>query len=115
VTKKVEPLSTNSRQKRYICSINGFASRRQAICALLYLLSTLVAVPRLHAAEEPLPAEFVDYLGSVESLSVKGMELLDFDELHKFLQKLLRDDASAKKKNGTTKGKDSAHGDAPEK
>ena len=120
VTKKLEPLSTDFGQKRYqynACSTIGSAALRLAGSALLFVLLTLVAVPRLHAEEEPLPSEFLDYLGSVENLGIRGMELLDLDEINGLLQKLLRDVSAANKKSGNEKGKgkDGAHDDAAEK
>ena len=111
--KKVEPLSTVSRQKRYIIDTCRSAGVRLAVSALLFWSLTAPG-GRLHAEEAPLPAEFLEYLGTVEGAGLTGGELLDLDEIYRLLQKLVRE-VAAKKKNGTSNGKESEHGDAPKK
>ena len=114
MTKKVEPLSTVLGQKRYLLRATSPLASRLATYALLLISLTAAGECRLHAEEAPLDAEFVEYLGSVETLDIKGAELLDLDELYQLLHKFVQD-ASSRKKEGNSKGKDSEHGDAQKK
>ena len=114
MTKKMERLSTFSRQKRYIIDTCNQACLRLTCSALLFFALSLPWGGRLRAEEAPLPVEFLEYLGTVEGAGLTGAEPLSLDEIYQLLQKLVRE-VTAKKNTGKSNGKDSEHGDAPKK
>jgi|GEM_PF-6267503 len=105
-------LSTRCGQKRYPINFLPTAIARLAVWLMVLALWQSAGPPGLNAQEEPLSEEFVDYLGSVESVAVKGSETLDLEEIYRLLKKLV---GERKPKDGTTKGKDTEHGDAQKK
>jgi hypothetical protein len=115
VTKKIQTLSTGRRLKRYLFKVPLSVTCRRTVCTLLFTWSTAAAAPRLHAAEKPLPPDFVDYLGSVESQAIKGYQLLSIEEIYQVLKQTMQEKPSAQQKRGDSNGKEGKHGDDSKK
>lgn len=110
--KSLQQLSTGRLQKRYTFRPTTSLA---VVAALLFLMLTVAAEGPALAAETPLSPEFLEYLGSVESVAGKGSEQLSLDEIWQTMKKLIQDAATSRKKDNNANGKDSEHGDPSKK
>jgi len=101
-------LSTASGVTRYS---RGNRLRSGPVLALLLVALTL-GNGQARGAEEPLPPEFLEYLGTVESNSIKDIDNLSLEEFVQFLKSALKK-AVAPKKDDQAKEKGNEHADAP--
>jgi hypothetical protein len=106
------PLSTEPRLPR--CIARAFVQAgRVAVWAALLLILGASEPDRVQAAEEPLEPDFLEYLGSVESSGIKGLDTMTLDELYQLLKGMLKETVSGKKPQDQPKGKDNERRDEP--
>ncbi|MBJ6723126.1 hypothetical protein [Geomesophilobacter sediminis] len=84
---------------------------------MLLVLLHLVAAREGRAAEESLSPEFLEYLGTVESSGIKGLENMTLEELYSMLKKMIGGESSktGKQKDGSAHQKENEHGNVPKK
>jgi hypothetical protein len=84
-----------------------------ALWAALLLMLGTPAPGSVQAAEEPLEPDFLEYLGSVESSGIKGLDAMTLDDLYQLLKEMLKETVSGKKQQDQPKGKDNERRDEP--